>query len=81
MVSPSLMRMVVKSNKSADDGYDPTSLIPTTMYCMMVNAFQKGCYHESILELWEYDNDVISKLTKEDIVHAIASTTIRYNYF
>lgn len=80
-MSSRLTAILTKSNKNlndADDGYDPTFYIPNLMYCPLVNALQKGCLQQSILEIWSYDNEKIETLTKEDILLAINSTTIRY---
>jgi hypothetical protein len=51
-----------------NDGFDG---LPPQIYCDLVTTLEDKCAERSILELWEYDEDVIRSLTKEDIIEAI----------
>ena len=55
---------------------DPGVQIPTDIYCNIVSSLQRGCLLQSILDIWEYDSDIIRNQTKEDIIARFNSVTI-----
>lgn len=50
---------------------DPSMTMPSALYCSFVETMKTECYTKSILELWDFDMEKISNLTKDDIVNAI----------
>ena len=45
--------------------------LPREVYCDIVETLEDKCGEFSLLEIWEYDRDVISKLSQQDIIDAI----------
>ena len=45
--------------------------LPKDIYCDIVETLEERCGEYSVLEIWKYDPDVISGLTRQDIVDAI----------
>lgn len=54
-----------------ENGTDPSMTMPSALYCSFVETMKTECYTKSILELWDFDMDKITNLTKDDIVNAI----------
>lgn len=45
--------------------------LPPDIYCDLVETLNDKCLETSILEIWNYDYEIISKLTSEEIVEAV----------
>ena len=45
--------------------------LPKQVYCDIVETLQDKCGEYSLLEIWEYDREVIARLSKQDIIDAI----------
>ncbi len=54
-----------------DDDDDFVSRLPPEVYCDLIETLNDKCGQYSLLELWKYDEDVISRLTYQDIIDAI----------
>lgn len=57
---------------------NPVIDLPTSLYCGIVNALPKGCYQHNLIDLWKYDRNVISNLTKEEILNQLNVTKKRF---
>lgn len=60
-----------RMNKSA---FEPSVHASTKTYCSIFNSFQKGCLLVSILDIWEFNSNLIKSQTKEDIIRKLNST-------
>ncbi|XP_063995288.1 NPC intracellular cholesterol transporter 1-like [Diachasmimorpha longicaudata] len=49
---------------------------PSEIYCKIFNSFPKGCLLFSILDLWDFDSDLIRIQTKQDIISKLHSTKL-----
>jgi Niemann-Pick C1 protein len=58
-------------NISDNDFADPTFWIGDDFYCGFLNTFQMSCLQYNILDLWSNNLDLISNLSKHDIVTKI----------
>uniref|UniRef100_A0A1B6KFZ1 SSD domain-containing protein n=2 Tax=Graphocephala atropunctata TaxID=36148 RepID=A0A1B6KFZ1_9HEMI len=56
--------------------FEPSVVLPSAIFCSIVSSFSTGCYEHSILEFWNYDEQDIQRLSKEDIIFALNHTTI-----
>ncbi|XP_057324221.1 NPC1-like intracellular cholesterol transporter 1 [Microplitis mediator] len=56
--------------------FDPSVHAPTKVYCDILNNLPTGCLILSILDLWEYNSDLIFNQTKADIIKKINSAEI-----
>ena len=45
--------------------------IPLDRYCDIVKGLKIKCFEQSLLEIWNYDEDLLIGLTTEDIISAI----------
>ena len=45
--------------------------LPSDIYCDIVDTLKDRCAERSILELWNYDEDVIRTLSRADILEAV----------
>ena len=45
--------------------------LPRNVYCDLVNTLETHCFEQSILEIWMYNENLVNKLTKEDIIYAV----------
>ena len=63
----------------SDEDYEPSEddiggqaslaeALPRDIYCDLIDTLKEKCLEHSILELWKYDRDVISRLTTQDIL-------------
>lgn len=59
-----------KTNET-DIAFDPSFHWNAATFCRMVDAMDKECYVNSILDLWGHNNRKLAKLTKEDILNKI----------
>lgn len=41
------------------------------IYCGIINSFPLNCYQQNLLELWNFNREVIQNLTVEDILRTI----------
>lgn len=67
-----------KPEHRRQEDFDPSVMASESLYCSIVNALDKTCFENSLLELWQYDTDKIKNLTKADILRTLNVTTIRY---
>ena len=54
-----------------EDGDDRLEGLPKDIYCDVIETLDDKCGEYSLLEIWKYDREVISRLTEEDIIHAV----------
>ena len=50
---------------------DYLSSLPPHIYCDLVTTIDKRCAESSLLEIWDFDRDIINNLTTQDILDAI----------
>ena len=55
------------------DGDDKLDDLPKDIYCDIVETLKDKCGEFSLLEIWNYDEEIISKLSEQDILDAINS--------
>ena len=62
-----------ESTNEDDSDYDDESVenLPREIYCDIVETLEEKCGEYSLLEIWKYDKQTISKLTTQDIIDAI----------
>ena len=41
--------------------------LPSDIYCDLVTTLDKRCYEQSILEIWDFDRDIIFNLTQNEL--------------
>lgn len=46
------------------------------LVCGVFNILPLGCYHQNLLELWDFKREVIQNLTVEDILYAVNNVDI-----
>lgn len=56
--------------------FDPSVDLNPTIYCGIIENLPMGCLMQNILEIWNFDENIIANLTKEDIINALNVTTI-----
>lgn len=56
--------------------FNPSVDAPSALYCMIVNSLPRGCMTQNILELWKFNAERIANLTVDDVLSALATTTI-----
>lgn len=57
--------------------FEPSVHLPTSTFCQIVKNFKTGCYENSILEFWNYNDEELKEITKDDIIFTLNHTTIR----
>lgn len=61
-----------------------TNFNATGIFCDIVDSLEEACLENNILDIWDYNEEAINELTKEDIVSAInsveTSKLTRVNY-
>lgn len=62
--------------KTANKPFNPSVDLNPTVYCGIIENLPRGCLLENLLELWNFDEQIIGNLTKDDILNAIDSTAI-----
>ncbi|XP_011304845.1 patched domain-containing protein 3 [Fopius arisanus] len=56
--------------------FEPSVHAPSDIYCKIFNSFPKGCLLFSILDLWNFDSDLIRIQTRRDIIDKLHSTKL-----
>ena len=59
-----------------DDGEDLLEDLPREIYCDLINTLSDKCGEYSILELWKFNEDVIRKLSRQEILDAINTVDV-----
>ena len=59
------------SDAAVQDQVDIISDLPPDIYCDLVETLNDKCLESSILEIWKFNEEVISKLSTEDILEAV----------
>ncbi|KAK0173536.1 hypothetical protein PV328_006715 [Microctonus aethiopoides] len=62
-----------RKNKSK---FEPSVHAPTELYCDIISNLPDGCVIFSILDLWEYNSDIILNQTRKDILTKINTINI-----
>lgn len=60
--------------KRTERPFNPSVDIAPFIFCAIVESLPMGCMIQNILELWNFDEDTIKQLTKEDILYALNTT-------
>ena len=60
-----------ENNVNSSYGDEKLDNLPKDIYCDIVETLEDKCGEFSILEIWKYDRNIISSLTKLDILNAI----------
>lgn len=50
--------------------------LPPDIYCGLIDTLDKRCYEQSLLEIWDFDRDIIFNLTQADILDAVNTLTV-----
>lgn len=69
--TPSILQMMT------DETFDPSTFLGSSLYCSIVKNMALGCLQQSMLDLWRFDETIISNLTKAEIVNKINSVSVR----
>ena len=59
------------SESAVQDNVDIISDLPPDIYCDLVETLNDKCLESSILEIWKFNEDVIAKLSTQDILTAV----------
>ena len=60
--------------------------LPRNIYCELIDTLETQCFEQSLLEIWMYKEEVINKLSTEDIIYAVNKLErspyfgFKYNY-
>lgn len=54
--------------------FNPSVDVAPFIFCAIVESLPIGCMLQNLLELWNFDEDTIKHLTKEDILNALNTT-------
>ena len=46
-------------------------LIPIGVFCDIVDGLEEACFENNLLDLWDYQEDVIRNLSRQDILNAV----------
>jgi hypothetical protein len=65
----------LKEKKEEEEDKDALSDLPPEIYCDLIDTLEDKCGEYNLLELWKYDEAVISQLTQKDIIDAINLVT------
>lgn len=55
---------------------DPIVVLDPKQYCGIIESFEKICYMQNVLELWEFREDVIENLSNDDIARTIDTVNV-----
>lgn len=66
---------IMEGDPSKDNGTekDMSLSLDPALYCSFIEVMKEECYEKSILDLWDYNEDIIANLTEDDIIRAINS--------
>lgn len=56
--------------------FEPAVHASPKLYCNIINNLPKACLVNSILDIWEYDTNIILHKSKEDIIKDVHKTKI-----
>lgn len=60
--------------KRVEHPFNPSVDLPNFMFCSIVEALPIGCMIQNFLEQWDFDDQAIKKLTKQDILDTLHSS-------
>jgi len=55
--------------------------LPRGIYCDLVTTLDKRCFELSLLEIWDFDGEIIKSLTQQDILEAVNTLEISPWFF
>uniref|UniRef100_A0A1Y1JZP0 SSD domain-containing protein n=1 Tax=Photinus pyralis TaxID=7054 RepID=A0A1Y1JZP0_PHOPY len=60
-----------KSKNGTMEIFDPSVYLSTSTYCKLLESFDNVCFERNLLQLWNFDERKLNKLTKQDILDKI----------
>ncbi|KAK5643298.1 hypothetical protein RI129_007143 [Pyrocoelia pectoralis] len=60
-----------KSKNGTVEIFDPSVILSPSAYCKMLESFDSICFERNLLQLWNFDESKLNKLTKQDILDKI----------
>lgn len=60
--------------KRTGRAFEPSVDVAPFIFCSIVEALPMGCMIQNFLEMWNFDENTIEHLTKQDILNALHST-------
>ena len=52
--------------------------LPRGIYCDLVTTLDKRCFELSLLEIWDFDGEIIGGLTQQEILDAVNTLDMRF---
>lgn len=65
-----------ETNNKRSKPFNPVIDLDPIIFCGIVDQLPLGCLQHNILELWNFNENKINNLTKEDILNALARTNV-----
>lgn len=63
-------------HKGRDKPFCPSIDLDPEFYCSLIETLPVGCMQENILELWKFNNNLLDKMNKSDIIDLLNSTRL-----
>lgn len=60
--------------KRTERPFNPSVDVSPFIFCAIVESLPVGCMIQNLLEIWNFDEDTIENLTKQDILNALNTT-------
>ena len=60
-----------KKNTNTEDDKEAIDSLPENIYCDLVNTLNSKCKENSILDIWQYKEDLINTATQQEIIDAV----------
>ena len=65
-------------NQNIESKSDFLGDLPPDIYCDLVETLDKRCAELSLLEIWDFDGDIIKNLTQQEIIDAVNTLDTRF---
>ena len=60
-----------KKSENKEEALEAADSLPDNIYCDLVTTLNEKCVLTNLLEIWRYDEDLISTVTQEEIIRAV----------
>ncbi|KAF5289919.1 hypothetical protein FQA39_LY14928 [Lamprigera yunnana] len=63
--------LTFKTRNGSVQTLDPSTIFNTATYCNMLERLDKVCFENNLLQLWDFDEQKINSLTKQEILNKV----------
>lgn len=56
--------------------FDASAVLPSIIYCPLVESLPRACWESNLLELWRFDSELVGRLDRQAVLDSVNRVTV-----